>query len=369
MPVDAPARTEPAPPAATPAPGAPRPGRWPSLDIFRGLALLMMMAHHFARWTGGRVEERFIGFPGLLVTDLAAPAFALGAGAAAFLVGQQIRPAGTGTGDIRTARARRALRRYGEVMALGLAIDVAVGGGVDGGGVLPTLAVLGVVVCAVSALGLTAPVGWWAVAAAGVLGAVPATAGHPEGFLGELWSGPFSIVVYVVFAAAGAALAAGARGRGEAGLPLLRTAATVVVVGTLAWCVIPSLVAPEGIWPPSRHPGHLAYTMWGLAGSLVLWALVRWALSERTVLGAGLARAGRRTLLVFGVHYALKIALQYAGLIGELDTYHWGLVAWAATIVGSILAMLPKPRRRSPSSDHPAGHVPGPIPFPGAVRR
>ncbi|HEX4868734.1 MAG TPA: heparan-alpha-glucosaminide N-acetyltransferase domain-containing protein [Acidimicrobiales bacterium] len=358
MPVDAPAPSEPAPPA--PAAGRPRPGRWPSLDIFRGLALLMMIAHHFARWTGGRVEERFIGFPGLVVTDLAAPAFALGAGAAAFLVGQQIRPAGRALGDARTARARRALRRYGEVLALGLAIDVAVGGGIDGGGVLPTLAVLGVAVCAASALGLVAPAGWWAVAAVCVVGAVPATAGHPVGFLAELWSGPFSIVVYAVFAAAGAALAAGARGRGEGGLPLLRTAAAVVVVGTAAWLVVPSLVAPEGIWPPARHPGHLAYTMWGLAGSLVLWALVRWAVSESTVLGAGLARAGRRTLLVFGAHYVLKLILQYRGLIGELDTYHWGLAAWGATLVASVLAMLPKPAAREASPTHPAGHVPGP---------
>lgn len=330
-----------------PVPAAPRPGRWPSLDVLRGLALAMMVLHHFLEWTGGSARRRLVGFDGFALTDLAAPAFALGLGAAAFLVGQQVRPAGERT--VRSPRAARALRRYGEVLALGLAIDVAVGGGIDGGGVLLTLAALGVVVSALSAAGVTRPAVWWAIAAGAVLAAVPVADPDAVGVLGRLWAGSFSIVVYGTFAAAGAALAAGARGRGEAGLPLLRVAGLVVALGSAAYLLVPDRLAPNGLWPPARHPGHLGFTMWGLAGSMALWALVRAALPATTLLGAGLTRAGQRTLSFFGAHYVVKLVLQHTGLQGTLSSWRWTLTAVLAAVAATALAMAPRPARSAAS--------------------
>lgn len=343
------------PPAVDPALASPKPGRWPSLDVFRGLALAMMVLHHFLEWTGGNARRRLIGFEGLAVTDVAAPAFALGLGAAAYLVGQQIRPAGSG--ELRWARAARAVRRYGEVLALGLALDIAVGGGVTGGGVLLSLAALGFLVSLLSAAGLTRPAAWWALAAVAVVAAVPVVTPGIEGVLARLWAGPFSIVVYGVFAAAGAALAAGARGRGEEGLPLLRVAGLVVAVGTIAWLVAPDRVAPEGLWTPARHPGHLGFTMWGLAGSLVLWSIVRSVLPVTGFLGRGLALAGQRTLLFFGAHYVVKLVLQHSDLQGTLTSGWWTLAAVLAAVGATALAMVPRPERRS--MRHPAAHRSG----------
>lgn len=343
------------PPIVDPALASPRPARWPSLDVFRGLALCFMIVHHFLDWTGGEGRRRLPGFEGFALTDLAAPAFALGLGAAAYLVGLQIRPAGAGP---RWGRAGRALRRYGEVLALGLVIDLAVGGGIDGGGVLLTLAALGVAVSALSASGVRQPVVWWGLAALAVLAAVPVAQPDVVGVLPRLWAGPFSVVVYATFAAAGAGLAAAARGRGEEGLPLLRTAALVVVVGTVAWLVAPGAVAPEGLWPPARHPGHLSFTMWGLAGSLVLWAITRSVMSSTTRLGAGLARAGQRTLLVFGAHYVVKLVLQHTGLQGTLEGTGWTIGMLLAAAGACALAMLPRPVRRPTADRHPSAHRP-----------
>ena len=67
------------------------------------------------------------------------------------------------------------MRRWSDVLLLGLAIDLANGGGIDGGGVLPTLAILGVLVTVVAALGVRSPTVWWGIAAAGALVAAPAT--------------------------------------------------------------------------------------------------------------------------------------------------------------------------------------------------
>jgi uncharacterized membrane protein len=344
------------PPIVDPALASPRPARWPSLDVFRGLALCFMVVHHFLDWTGGSGRRRLPGFEGFAITDLAAPAFALGLGAAGYLVGLQIRPAGDG---VRWRRAGRALRRYGEVLALGLAIDVAVGGGIDGGGVLLTLAVLGVAVSALSAAGVRQPALWWGLAALAVVVAVPVAQPDVDGVLARLWAGPFSVVVYGTFAAAGAALAAAARGRGEEAIPLLPTAGVVLVAGTAVWLIAPALVAPEGLWPPARHPGHLGFTMWGLAGSLVLWSITRSVLGSTTRLGAGLARAGKRTLLVFGAHYVVKLVLQHTGLQGTLQGAGWTAVTLLAAGGACALAMAPRPpSRRGLSDQHPAGHRP-----------
>jgi hypothetical protein len=103
--------------------------------------------------------------------------------------------------------------------------------------------------------------------------------------------------------------------------------------------------------------------MWGLAGSLVLWAITRSVLAPTTRLGAGLARAGQRTLLVFGAHYAVKLVLQHTDLQGTLHGTGWTLAVVAAAAVAGGLAMLPRPARRSAAvGRHPSAHRPSPGP-------
>jgi peptidoglycan/LPS O-acetylase OafA/YrhL len=320
--------------------------RWGSLDVLRGVALYMMVIHHFAKWTGGRVEERFIGFDGLLVTDLAAPIFAVGVGAAAFLVGRRI--ADWRNGGRR--RARTALWRWTQVLLAGLAIDIGVGGGVDGGGVLPSLAVLGVIVTALAAAGVARAWMWWIAAGVCALLVGPAVELEAAGFMARLLNGSFSIAVYGVFAAGGAAVAAHASSTtgGEERLPLLRAALGVAAVGALGAWLLPAQLAPNGLWPPERHPGYLDFTMWGLVASFVMWAAVRAFLASDSRLGAAAARAGRRTLVLFMGHYVVKLVLQHSGYLEELDTWRWGLVAWAAAIAVCVVASLPSARDRTP---------------------
>src|SRR3546814_10312620 len=90
-----------------------------------------MVVHHLLEWTGGDARERIVGFEGLAITDLAAPVFAVGLGAAAHLVGRRI----VAPGGDRLVIGRRSLERWLRVLLAGLVIDVAVGGGIDGGGV------------------------------------------------------------------------------------------------------------------------------------------------------------------------------------------------------------------------------------------
>jgi hypothetical protein len=147
--------------------------------------------------------------------------------------------------------------------------------------------------------------------------------------------------VYGVFAAAGAAVATQALGRGERELPLLPAVGGVVPAGLAAATLAGGVVAPEGIWPPARYPGHLGFTLWGLVASLLVWALVRAVLPAGGWLSDAAARAGRRTLVVFGGHFLVKVALQRADLIGELDTRRWGIVVWLVVIGLCAASTLP----------------------------
>src|SRR3546814_16976056 len=63
-------------------------------------------------------------------------------------------------------------------------------------------------------------------------------------------------------------------------------------------------------------------------------------------LGAAAARAGRRTLLLFMGHYVIKVTLQHSDLLGTLDSWRWGLVAWVTAAALCVVASLPKPDER-----------------------
>ncbi len=320
------------------APARTRSPRWHSLDVLKGVALWAMVAHHFSKWTGGDVDGRFLGYDHFIVTDLAAPVFAMGLGAAAIVVGARV-------DDVRGMTAP--MRRWLEILLIGLAIDLVTHQGITGRGVLPTLAILGAIVTTAMAAGLRWPALWWAISAGCAFLAVPASEVRGTDVLGQLVHGPFALPVYGVFAGAGAAVACHALGREERSLPLARATVGVLVVGLAAYAAAGGALAPRGIWPPGRYPGHLGFTLWGLVASLGIWAVVRLVLPAGTLLGEAAARAGRRTLLVFAAHFVVKLGLQRADLIGDLDTWRWGLVTWAGVATVVILSSLPVRSRRS----------------------
>jgi uncharacterized membrane protein len=307
--------------------------RWPSLDVLKGLALFAMVAHHFQKWAGGQVDGRFIGFEHYVVTDLAAPVFGLALGAAAVVIGARAQ---------RWADLVGPVLRWGQILLLGLVIDLVTHGAIEGRGVLPTLAILGLAVTLAVAAGLRSPWAWWATAAACAVVAVPASHVVGDDPLRLLISGPFALPVYGVFAAAGAAVALHGLGRPERDLPLVRATVGVLLVGLAAATVAGGAVAPEGIWPPARYPGHLGFTLWGLVASLAVWAAARAVLPGDRGLGAAVARAGRRTLLVFGAHFGVKLVLRQLDLQGDLDTWRWGLAMWAAVVVVCAASTIPR---------------------------
>ncbi len=315
--------------------------RWHSLDVLKGLALWAMIAHHFQEWTGGEVDGRFVGFDHFAITDLAPPLFAVGLGAAAVVVGDRIE----------TWRALgRPTWRWTQILLVGLAIDLATHNGVIAGrGVLPTLAILGLSITVAVAAGLRRPWAWWLVAGGGAVLAVPATQLVGRDPLHLLLNGAFSLPVYAVFAASGAAVAAHGLGRPEHDLPLVRSAVGVLIVGLVAATLGRGVVAPEGVWPPARYPGHLGFTLWGVVASLLIWAAARRLLPPDRPLGDAVARAGRRTLLVFAAHYVVRIALKQAGLTGELDTWRWGLATWAAVAAVCAATTIPRSVPRPPT--------------------
>jgi hypothetical protein len=77
----------------------------------------------------------------------------------------------------------------------------------------------------------------------------------------------------------------------------------------------------------------------------MIWAGVRRLLPAGTLLGEGAARAGRRTLLVFGAHFAVKVTFQLFDITGELDTWRWGLVTWAAVAIVAVASAWPAPTK------------------------
>jgi uncharacterized membrane protein len=60
-----------------------RPARLPGLDRLRGAALLLMLVHHLTSWLVGDAAEAVPGWRTFPVTAVAAPAFAVAAGASA----------------------------------------------------------------------------------------------------------------------------------------------------------------------------------------------------------------------------------------------------------------------------------------------
>src|SRR5215204_1792039 len=104
---------------APPATEAPTRRRLDALDRFRGAALVAMLVHHLCEWLGGDARSVLPGWPDFALTDLAAPAFFVAAGASCTLLVESRRRRGLSV--LRVAGI--VLRRYGLLIPIGMAMD------------------------------------------------------------------------------------------------------------------------------------------------------------------------------------------------------------------------------------------------------
>lgn len=325
-----------APPAAA--------SRFEGLDRLRGLALGAMLVHHLVSWTGGdeQVRRLLAVSAGMNATDLAAPAFALAAGASAAVSGR--RKAG------RPGALAAVLRRWAGIGAWGVAISFALDGRLDALGVLEVLAIVGAVLSVAVAAGdgQPRPLRWAVVAGIAAAVALPVIEASEAvgGPVEVLLAGRFPLASYLALAAAGAAVA-DLLGERERRRRLLLLAA-IAAVGSVALAA-----AGAAVWPLDRTPGGLRLVVPGIVVTLAAWwlaALLRGRPADV------LARAGRRTLEVFVGHYVIRVVLNAGGWTGELRGAGWTVAAVLVAAATVLLAGLPWERRhRSGLAEGPAG--------------
>lgn len=323
-------------PSAPPTAGA----RFVGLDRLKGLALGLMLLHHLLSWTiGGDRARPMLGWiDDMAITDLAAPMFAVGAGAAAVLVSSR-RPRGDWPAFGQGAR------RWAVIAAWGVFVSFTTDGDIDSFGVLESLAVAGITLSALLVVARPSLLQWVALAFAATA-AAPVVLDHVV--LGETvgpvvlvdaLAGTFPIVSYLGLALWGAVVASALGGRERrsvlAGLAVLAAALLAAWVGT-----------GHGGWPPDRGPAILPFLLPGVVATIVLWAAMAALPAGR--LADGLARAGTRTLPVFVGHYAIRLVIDAGGWLGDLDGPWWTAGAFAASLAIVVAAGLPWSRREPP---------------------
>ena len=296
------------------------------LDRLRGAALVLMLFHHFTGWFGGDPRAVIPGWPGFALTDVAAPAFtvALGASVPLLLRSRQRR------GCSAPAIATIALRRYGLLVPIGVALRAALGFDLGHIGVLETLGLSALVVAIVSAA-TNPPVRLGvAVAVTAVAPFVERAASHRSDWAStHLLTGTFPLVAYLGLALLGAAAVPALSGGSRRG------AAAALATAFVAWS---SLLALHG-QAPDRYPGDASFLVPGIAGTLVLYVLVSGARWEGgSFAGRVVERAGTHTFGVFIGQYGLYVALKVSGHLHDLPSAMAVSAAAAATLAFVLLA-------------------------------
>lgn len=291
--------------ADEPRPDPPPARRLDALDRFRGVALVAMLLQHLVEWLSGDARRVIPGWDSLIVTDVAAPAFFVAAGAScSLLVAGRVRrgwPAWRIAGVV--------LRRYGLLLPVGVVLVWVMWHDPYTFGVLEALGVTVVVGAAVAALlpdRLLAVVAGVALYV-GVM-VERAVEARSDWLASELLGGKFPAVTYLGFVLVGmAAIRSGrfADRRWIAGAVLTGVAATV-------WMLI------DGIHP-DRYPGDIGFVVPGLAGTAIAYALCQ--LDWPPVLGRAdrlLRAAATHTFGIFLAHYGLYYVLDRTGRVYDL---------------------------------------------------
>ena len=263
-----------------------------AIDRLRAVALVMMLIHHFVKWLAGDARRILPGWDGFVLTDTAAPAFAIAAGASAVLFAEsRLRKGQPVVGTI--------VRRYGMLIPIGAALKVVTGNGVLEWGVLHTLGAT-VTVSTIVAL---------AVRRADAIAALTAVA-LAVGPVIELstddpiLAGGFPLVTYLGFALTGATLARVLLTCEDCGRYALAAGAALTAV------VLAMTLAGE---PPNRYPGGPAFVIPGLAFTFLLYGVLdRWR-PRPQALDVLLRRASAHTLGIFIAHYVVSVLISRAG--------------------------------------------------------
>jgi hypothetical protein len=312
-----------------------------------------MLVQHFTDWLAGDARRILPGWRWFVVTDLAAPAFAVAAGASLQLFVAKRRAQGVDGAPLHTD----VLRRYGLLIPIGAALGLVVFRNPWGFGVLEALGV-GALVAYVAGRRLS-PVAVGAVAVAFLL------ADNVVGHLVTGWDrhtyayhvlhGTFPVTTYTGFVLVGFVGAAALRGRDRP---------KAALVGGLALAAATCFMAAAGA-VPDRYPATPAFVVPALGGTLLLYALVaRWSP------GRLVESASTHTLGVFLGHYAVLLAARWwvpdlpagAGLaVAVALTAAFALAApWMPT-PGWSLRKGRQPRTRRGSRRHPTKTAPSSV--------
>jgi hypothetical protein len=215
---------------------------------------------------------------------------------------------------------------------------------VDSIGVLETLAACGLVVTMLALVAAPTAATWAAIAVALTAFSLPVIrlADEAGGWWALTFGDSFPALSYLAMAAAGAALAA-QLGDSERRAALDRAAlGGMVGLGLLA-------ATGVAVWPVDRYPSGPAFVVPGVVASVAIWAVL--ARMRPGPLVRGLERAGRRTLVVYVAHYALRIVLDLGGWWAALRGPWWTAAAVAVAIGMAALSALPWPLRPPPAGD------------------
>lgn len=317
--------------------------RWSALDRLRGIALVGMLIHHLTEWMAGDARAELPGWRSFALTDVAAVAFFVAAGASLALFVSSRRSRGLSRGRV----AAQVLRRYGLLVPIGLALDWVFWRHPAMFGVLEAL---GVAVVAAAAVAVVIPdrllPAAVAVAVVGGMVADRLAGGNPGWWADELLAGKFPAVTYVGFVLVGvAAVRSGRYTDRRWGL----MAATAGVAATAALLV--AGVAPD------RYPGYLAFVIPGLAGTAIVYAL-----AQTSLLGpidAVVRRAAAHTLGIFVAHYFIYGGLRQLGVLGDVPG---SVAAPAAMAIAAALCLVAPKVPQPPWSARTGRRRPRPVP-------
>jgi hypothetical protein len=325
-----------------PAAGA---ARLDALDRFRGAALVAMLLHHLCQWMTGDARAVLPGWTGFALTDVAAPAFFVAAGASCSLLVASRQRRGLGP----LAITGVVLRRYGLLVPIGMLLHGVLWGPSLSFGVLQALGVTVVAGALVAALlpGRLLTFGAVAALVAGVL-VERSVSGQPDWMAVEFWGGTFPALTYLGFVLVGMAAVRSGRfvdRRWAAG-------AAVVGIGAVLAMLVGGLV-------PARYPGDVGLVVPGLAGSAVLYALcqARWPARLRG-LDRVLRDAAAHTFGIFIAHYGIYWLLDRTGILGSVSS----VVAVPVAVAIGVALCLVAPRVPQPPWTPRAGRrLAGPV--------
>jgi len=305
--------------------------RIPALDRLRAVALAMMVVHHLTKWLSAADPRRVLpGWDGFALTDVAAPAFTVAAGASGVLWALR-----------RPTRARTVVRRYGLLVPTGMLLQYLFTSGtlldwgvlqaLGTGVVISTLLVLALRTRGEAAMaGATAALAGVALLAGPVI-EVAVDGVDDGGWAATILGGTFPAITYTGLALVGAT--GGVLLRRDPSRGTLALAAGVALAA-----VTVGLVALGH--PPDRYPGGPTFLAPGLAGTLLLFgALDRWRFPSAF---------GHHALGIFIAHYAGFWVAARFGARGALDPMAAVVIGVLATVVLAVVAPRVPPLRWSP---------------------